>query len=435
MSAMVNIRTDKIHPRALELKKFLSERLVGQQRAIERITSSFNLSLSPLKDPQTPIFVGLFLGGTGTGKTYTAELVAEFFSGKKEGMTKIMGPDFSEDHLITSLTGSSHSYVGYDDPPILTQDNINSYVKKNRMIVAYKKNSRIRELIKETSKVANTLRTKDEKLTEWDELLEHYKNLSSSLEIQMNLMFGNEPIYSVILIDEFEKSSHALWNLLLEISSKGQTAIKGRYAEIVSFRNSFIFLTSNLASDKLASLAKNGPTSIGFRTNQADKNINWHVAVDKLRKVIPPELFNRIEENTIVFKQPSADELKAILDLEFKEITDFLWKKQRIFLKASNDLLEFIFKKSSDHPEFGGRQARKRIKKYIREKLAGPLNNGEINRGDVVFADINKKTGAIFFQKDISKSSIKEVSSIEIEEAFSDSEEDEETIPDIFGDD
>ena len=435
MSAMINIKTDRIHPRAMELKRFLLERLVGQQLAIDRIVSSFNLSLSPLKDPQTPIFVGLFLGGTGTGKTYTAELVAEFFSGKKEGMTKIMGPDFSEDHLITSLTGSSHSYVGYDDPPILTQDNIDSYVKRNRMIIAYKKNSRIRELMKELSKTTNILRSKDEKSPEWDEFFEHYKNLSSSLEIQMNLMFGNEPIYSVILIDEFEKSSHALWNLLLEISSKKQIAIKGKYAETVSFENSFIFLTSNLASDKLASMAKNGQTSIGFGTGKTDKNINWHIAVDKLRKVIPPELFNRIEENTIVFKQPSADELKAILDLEFKEITDFLWKKQRIFLKASNDLLEFIFKKSSDHPEFGGRQARKRIKKYIREKLAGPLNNGEINRGDVVFADINKKTGAIFFQKDISKSSIKEVSSIEIEEAFSDSEEDEETIPDIFGDD
>ncbi len=435
MSAMINIKTDRIHPRAMELKRFLLERLVGQQLAIDRIVSSFNLSLSPLKDPQTPIFVGLFLGGTGTGKTYTAELVAEFFSGKKEGMTKIMGPDFSEDHLITSLTGSSHSYVGYDDPPILTQDNIDSYVKRNRMIIAYKKNSRIRELMKELSKTTNILRSKDEKSPEWDEFFEHYKNLSSSLEIQMNLMFGNEPIYSVILIDEFEKSSHALWNLLLEISSKKQIAIKGKYAETVSFENSFIFLTSNLASDKLASMAKNGQTSIGFGTGKTDKNINWHIAVDKLRKVIPPELFNRIEENTIVFKQPSADELKAILDLEFKEITDFLWKKQRIFLKASNDLLEFIFKKSSDHPEFGGRQARKRIKKYIREKLAGPLNNGEINRGDVVFADINKKTGEIVFQKDISKSSIKEVNDIEIEEAFSELEDEQEKIPDIFGDD
>ncbi len=435
MSTMVNIRTDKLHPEASELKKFLSERLMGQQLAIERIVSSFNLSLSPLKDPQTPIFVGLFLGGTGTGKTYTAELVAEFLSGKKDGMTKILGPDFSQDHLITSLTGSSHSYVGYDDPPILTQDNIDSYVKRHRMMVAYKKNARVRELMNELSKTANILRSKDEKLPEWDEFFEHYKNLDSSLKIQIDIIFNREPIRSVILIDEFEKSSHALWNLLLEISSKGQIAIKGKYAEIVSFKNSFIFLTSNLASDKLASMAKNGQTSIGFGTSKSDKNINWHIAVDKLRKVIPPELFNRIEENTIVFKQPSADELKAIMNLEFKEITDFLWKNQRIFLRASNELLEFIFKKSSDHPEFGGRQARKRIKKYIREKLAGPLNSGDIRRGDVIFADINKKTGMIVFQKDMSKSSIREVDGIEIEEAFFDPDEDEEKVPDIFGSD
>lgn len=402
MSAYMKINSGGLHPAAQSLKDFLSKKLIGQQLAVDRITSSFNLALSPLKDPQTPIFVGLFLGGTGTGKTYAAELTAEFFCGNREGMTKILGPDYSEDHMVTSLSGSPNSYVGYNDPPILTQTNIDSHSQKYRMLAAYKKNPRVKELIDDMNRTIEFLNKKDQNTPEWQEFYHHYENLNASLEIQLNAMFNNKPNYSVILIDEFEKASRSLWNLLLEISSKGQLAIKGKHAGITSFKNSFVFLTSNLASGELASLAKGGPTSIGFSSNQSDTNSDWHIAIERLRREIPPELLNRIEENTVVFKQPSEEDLKKIMDLEFLEISELLWKRQRITLKASDELLNFIFKKSSQHPEFGGRQARKRIKKYIREKLANPLNVGEITPGDVILADINQTSGEIFFQKDMS---------------------------------
>lgn len=405
MPKFVPVKMEGMHPRAEELRQFLSKRLIGQERAIDRLVTSFNLHLSPLNDGQTPIFCGLLMGDTGSGKTLTAELLAEFFCGDRQALTKVMGPEFSESHLITELTGSSHSYVGYDDPPRFSQQKIDGPALKNRFRVAYLKSSRVRELAKDILGIQDTIKTMRADDPNRKDLIIQHNQLQASLQIQLEKIFEGEPIYSVVLLDEIEKASHALFNLLLEISSKGQISIKGgsEVAGTTSFHNSFILLTSNIASDKFEKMALGGVTQIGFGNGSSDKsNAEWHVALQELKKVFPPELLNRLEDNTIVYHRLSPEQLVQVLEIELAEVANSLWTSHRITLLISKKFKNFVTESILRRQEYGGRQARKRVKKYLREILAAPLASGEIIRGDSVYVSINNN-GKIQVFRDESK--------------------------------
>ena len=404
-SKFVPVNSKKKHWNAERLAKFLSKRLIGQELAIDRIVTSFNLFLSPIKDPETPIFCGLLLGGTGSGKTLTAELLAEFFFNRKDRLTKILGPEYAENHLISELTGSSHSYIGYDDPPVFSQNRINKPAIESRFEIAHRKNPRVRELSKDIHGIDRTLSSMSANDPNRKEMLYHRNQVFASLNIQIENMFGNEPLYSVILIDEIEKSSRALWNILLEISSKGTISIKGSrgVAGITSFRNSFVILTSNIASDKFEKMAKGGSSRIGFSANETSDSANneWHTALEELRKLLPPELINRLEDNTIVYHRLSSGQLNKVLDLELGEVSDLLWKSHGVAMTMTQAFRNFISESIMRRQEYGGRQARKRVKKYVREIVAGPLASGEILQGDIICLDVYK--GQVVVMRDANR--------------------------------
>jgi ATP-dependent Clp protease ATP-binding subunit ClpC len=97
----------------------LGRRIVGQDRAVERIAR--RLVRGRLgADPQRPLASFLFLGPTGVGKTETAHEMAEVFFGQRDAVARVDLSEYRERHSVARLLGSPPGYVGYrESAPVI----------------------------------------------------------------------------------------------------------------------------------------------------------------------------------------------------------------------------------------------------------------------------------------------------------------------------
>ena len=68
---------DQKSPRAQDFEERLSARIVGQERAVRRMSGLYQIFLAGMNPPNRPIGTMLFLGPTGSGKTRVIEAAAK----------------------------------------------------------------------------------------------------------------------------------------------------------------------------------------------------------------------------------------------------------------------------------------------------------------------------------------------------------------------
>ena len=105
----------------LQLEDDLHERVIGQDLAIEEISSAIRRSCSGLSNPDKPVASFLFAGPTGVGKTELCKALAELRYGSRESMIRIDCSEFSESHSVSKLIGAAPGYIGYDKGGQLTE--------------------------------------------------------------------------------------------------------------------------------------------------------------------------------------------------------------------------------------------------------------------------------------------------------------------------
>ena len=103
------------------LCQHLSQRVVGQQEAVEKISRTIRRSRAGLKDENHPIGVFLFVGPTGVGKTLLAKEVSKWLFDEQRGLIRIDMSEYSEKHNVARLIGSPPGYVGYGEGGQLTE--------------------------------------------------------------------------------------------------------------------------------------------------------------------------------------------------------------------------------------------------------------------------------------------------------------------------
>jgi len=120
--------TDKV----CRLRTFLEKRVKGQPKAIEALCKVYNydLTLRQLEKRQGPIGVLMFLGPSCVGKTESARALAEYFMGSVDSLVKVDCSAFSQPHMIHSLIGAPHSYIGYCDKTLLSQQSLLERIKR-----------------------------------------------------------------------------------------------------------------------------------------------------------------------------------------------------------------------------------------------------------------------------------------------------------------
>jgi ATP-dependent Clp protease ATP-binding subunit ClpC len=106
--------------RLRKLEPYLSQRIIGQEKAIRQISDALQVVYKGLKNPQRPIASFLFAGPTGVGKTAAAKALSEFLFGSPDSLIRIDLSEYRERHQVARLLGAPPGYVGYEEPGILT---------------------------------------------------------------------------------------------------------------------------------------------------------------------------------------------------------------------------------------------------------------------------------------------------------------------------
>ncbi|WP_026572849.1 ATP-dependent Clp protease ATP-binding subunit [Bacillus sp. UNC438CL73TsuS30] len=104
-----------------DLKEKLASKIIGQDKAIEKVANAILRASVGLKPKTRPTASFLFLGPTGTGKTeLTKTLAAELF-GSKDAMIRLDMSEYMEKHSVSKLIGSPPGYVGHEEAGQLTE--------------------------------------------------------------------------------------------------------------------------------------------------------------------------------------------------------------------------------------------------------------------------------------------------------------------------
>jgi ATP-dependent Clp protease ATP-binding subunit ClpB len=193
--------------------------------------------------------------------------------------------------------------------------------------------------------------------------------------------------YAVILFDEIEKAHSEVFNLLLQVLDDGRlTDSQGR---TVSFKNAILIMTSNIGASLIAEMSEKITPK---NENQIYDRMRSEV-LSLLRKSLRPEFLNRIDE-IIVFRSLSLEDIKGIVDLQFKEVNARL-AEQEITATLTAAAREYLAQAGFD-PAFGARPLKRTIQKSITQPLANEILKGKFGPGDKIRIEV--KDQRIVFQ-------------------------------------
>lgn len=169
--------------------------------------------------------------------------------------------------------------------------------------------------------------------------------------------------YSVILLDEIEKAHPDVFNILLQVLDEGRlTDNKGRTA---NFRNTVIIMTSNIGSDIIQeNFAKVTAENLLAITETTRLEV-----IERLKKQVRPEFFNRIEE-VIMFQPLMENQIREIVVLQLEELKKLLAKNQ-IKIQFTENAIDWLAKNGYE-PQYGARP----LKRLIQHELINELSKG-----------------------------------------------------------
>jgi len=105
----------------LKLEKEIKNEVLGQEEAISTLIKKIKISKAGLSNLDKPLASFLFIGPSGVGKTYTAQLLAEKLFGDRKALIRIDMSEYSEKFNASKLIGAPAGYVGYKESGQLTE--------------------------------------------------------------------------------------------------------------------------------------------------------------------------------------------------------------------------------------------------------------------------------------------------------------------------
>lgn len=220
---------------AAEFERALFKRVVAQDEAVLALAQLYQVYLANLTLPGKPIGTLLFLGPTGSGKTRTVEAAAEVLFGDPQAMIKIDCAEFQHSHEISKLVGSPPGYLGHRETrPLLTQENLERF---------------------------HTPKTK----------------------------------LTLVLFDEIEKASDALWQLLLGVLDKATLTLGDNSR--VDFSQCIVVMTSNLGAREMSEITE-GKLGFALRAVQSEEldARMARIGIEAARRKFSPEFMNRLDK-------------------------------------------------------------------------------------------------------------------------------------------
>ncbi len=192
--------------------------------------------------------------------------------------------------------------------------------------------------------------------------------------------------FSVILLDEFEKAHHRVWDLFLQVFDDGR--LSDSQGSVVDFRQTIIIMTSNVGAALPAFLEKR--KALGFNNEYISVNEDPETNVmDAVHQIFRPEFINRID-NIVVFNPLNHSALRKILDIELKKILQRRGLRNKKWdLDMDDSAIEFLLEKGYTL-NLGARPLKRAIEQYLLAPLALTIVNHNFPQGDQ-FLTVNRK--------------------------------------------
>jgi len=103
------------------LETELTERVVGQNRAVKAVANAIRRSRAGISAQNRPIGSFLFLGPTGVGKTELTKALASQLFDDEHAIVRIDMSEYMEQHATARLIGAPPGYIGYEQGGQLTE--------------------------------------------------------------------------------------------------------------------------------------------------------------------------------------------------------------------------------------------------------------------------------------------------------------------------
>lgn len=117
VSKMLESEVEKLS----RMEEELTERVVGQNEAVQKVADAVKRSRVGIADPDKPIGSFIFLGPTGVGKTELTRALAEFMFDDEKALIRVDMSEYMERHAVSKMIGSPAGYVGYEEGGQLTE--------------------------------------------------------------------------------------------------------------------------------------------------------------------------------------------------------------------------------------------------------------------------------------------------------------------------
>jgi ATP-dependent Clp protease ATP-binding subunit ClpA len=325
------------------LDSSLRRLVVGQEEAIRKIVDLYQMYLTGINSPGRPIGNILFLGPTGSGKTRIVEATAESLFGNPDAVIKVNCAEFQHSHEIAKLIGAPPGYLGHREThPFLSQEALN-------------------------------------------------KSHTETVKI------------SLVLFDEIEKASDALWNLLLGILDKGILTLgDGRQTD---FSRALIFMTSNLGATEMQGLVQPrwGFTTAPNEGREAEAQLTKKLSSAgqaAARKRFTPEFINRLDA-MVVFNALGEKELRRVIEIELRRLQERILnsKAAPFVFRLTEAAVEQLLAAGTD-ARYGARHLRRAIDRLLVQPISNLLATDQVRGGDFLMVDSEPDTQQMVFLRE-----------------------------------
>jgi ATP-dependent Clp protease ATP-binding subunit ClpC len=188
--------------------------------------------------------------------------------------------------------------------------------------------------------------------------------------------------YSLVLFDEIEKAHPDVFNMLLQVLEDGYlTDAKGRK---IDFTNTIVIMTSNIGAEKLqkeANLGFHATKSSEFKDLNQLHEANESKVKDELKKLLRPELLNRVDK-VMVFRALTQKDIFKIIDLQINELKARLQRKG-ISIQLNSSAKQYLLNNGYDVHN-GVRPLRRLIQDTIEDQLSLNLLDDKYVKGDII---------------------------------------------------
>ncbi|HET8690335.1 MAG TPA: AAA family ATPase [Candidatus Saccharimonadales bacterium] len=157
---------------------------------------------------------------------------------------------------------------------------------------------------------------------------------------------------TVVLFDEVEKGSDALYNLMLQIMEDGE--LQMRDGSVTSFRGCVIIMTSNLGAREMAD--ELSPTKLGFAARDRKVAVDQieDVARKKFSEHFRAEFINRLTA-MVVFHPLNRDSLDRVLDVKLNASNKEYEEELGARISVSQAVREYLIDIAAQEPDKGAR--------------------------------------------------------------------------------